>query len=141
MAFMFMTSLVDGRLTLPFIGSFDTDNVKEVFSSGGEVLKEFGGAVCGDAVSGLRSLGRSAISGLVAWKTFLAARAMQGLRGGMPLDGLATTTKMVAVELDAIETGRAGSAAAAAAAASGSAPEGAAEEEEDADEKGADGAK
>ena len=105
---------VDGRVTLPFVGSFDTENVVEVFRGAGDVLKEFGGACASEAMGGVRSLGRS--------RLHMAAA---------PLDGVASTTRgvTVAVELDAIETGRAN-----AAVPSPSEEPAPAEEEEDKDE-------
>lgn len=123
---------VDGRVTLPFVGSFDTENVVEVFRGAGDVLKEFGGACASEAMGGVRSLGRSATSGLLAWKDFFAQRVLSRLHmAAAPLDGVASTTRgvTVAVELDAIETGRAN-----AAVPSPSEEPAPAEEEEDKDE-------
>ena len=116
--------------------AIDTDNIAEVFRGGGEVLKEFASACGGDAMGGLRSLGRSAASSLIAWKAFFAQRMMNGLRATAPLDGLTTATRSVAVtmndvELDAAESGQAGARADAAGVPTGADAAASADEDEE----------
>lgn len=132
---------IQGRISLPFVGAvLDTDNIADVFRGGGEVLKEFASACGGDAMGGLRSLGRNAASSLVAWKAFFAQRMMNGLRATAPLDGLATTTRGVKVtldvELDAAESGKAGPSADAPSAPNASQPDTRADEDETEGEEG-----